>query len=97
MATRWLIAVSATSAAYAAVRAKPRVGGGYFEKEVRALYGGKAVGVIVPIEVVHAAGLEVGMEVEVPFHEWQTVKGVPWVDVDEKPAKKTKKRVARAA
>lgn len=83
----------------AVVRAKLTIGGAYFEKEVRELYGGRSSGIIIPKDVLVAHDLAVGDEVEVPFHEWVTVKSASWPD--EKPKrtreKKSAKKVSRSA
>ena len=62
----------------AVVRAKLMEGGGYFEKEVRELYGGRASGIIIPKDVLVAHDLAIGDEVDVPFYEWVTVKAKAW-------------------
>lgn len=64
----------------ARVRAKLVEGGEAFEKEVRALYGGRAAGILVPKEILDGLGLVPGDEVAVPFHEWKTVAPQPWPD-----------------
>lgn len=62
----------------AIVRAKLVEGGAYFEKEVRDLYGGRSSGLIIPKDVLRAQGLAEGMEIDVPFYEWVTVRPVAW-------------------
>lgn len=67
----------------AVVRAKIVVGGAYFEKEVRSLFGGRASGIIIPKPVMEAHGLDYGSEVRVPYFEWVTVTPVAWPDDED--------------
>lgn len=81
----------------AVVKAKLIEGGGYFEKEVRALYGGRSAGVIIPRPVLEAHGLETGDEIDIPFYEWVTVKAVAYQEDGESAAPKKRAAPRKAA